>query len=546
MDTENEPIPATKRSLGRAILGGMPTVIVILSLAAVGWWGHRTGWTAPTFASLTSRGPAPAEDWCDVHNVQLSRCIACNPALAGESAADWCKEHGVAESKCTICHPEILTTGVAGDWCREHGVPESSCTLCHPEIAQQGVVAARATDVVVSDTLGAARKPAGPVRDPATCQTHALKVQFASPQAVEKAGIRLGSVIERPMAAAIAIPGEVDYDRRRFAQIPARVAGILWRVEKDLGDSVREGDVLAVLDSAEVGKAKADLLQARAALDVGTLHAQRLERSVEAGFRTEVERVQADANVREAQIRLFHANQALLNLGLPLPIGAPDPDTIARLGLPDAVLAQLPAGTPSANLLPILAPFEGIVVARAVAQGVSVEPGHQLFALADTRRMWVTMDLPQADATRVALDAPVSFRPDGAADAVTGRVNWISTAVDEMTRTVKVRADVANEAGALRAHMFGRARIVIRTSPTAIAVPSEAVQWEGCCHVVFVRLTDEVFQTRKVRIGTRDAAYTEVLVGLLPGEVVVTRGSHVLKSEILKSNLGAGCCGDDR
>jgi cobalt-zinc-cadmium efflux system membrane fusion protein len=121
-------------------------------------------------------------------------------------------------------------------------------------------------------------------------------------------------------------------------------------------------------------------------------------------------------------------------------------------------------------------------------------------------------------------------------------VTWISTSVDEMTRTVKVRADVENPKGKLRAHSFGRAEVVLRTSADAVAVPNEAVQWEGCCYVVFVRLTDEIFQTRKVRLGAKDAAYTEILVGVLPGEVVATTGSHVLKSEILKSNLGAGCC----
>jgi cobalt-zinc-cadmium efflux system membrane fusion protein len=111
-----------------------------------------------------------------------------------------------------------------------------------------------------------------------------------------------------------------------------------------------------------------------------------------------------------------------------------------------------------------------------------------------------------------------------------------------MTRTVQVRVDVPNPDGSLRAHSFGRAQIVLRTSPRAIAVPNEALQWEGCCHIVFVRLADEIFQTRKVRLGAKDQAYTEVLGGVLPGEVVVTAGSHVLKSEILKSKLGAGCC----
>jgi cobalt-zinc-cadmium efflux system membrane fusion protein len=108
-----------------------------------------------------------------------------------------------------------------------------------------------------------------------------------------------------------------------------------------------------------------------------------------------------------------------------------------------------------------------------------------------------------------------------------------------------VRADVENADGRLRAHTFGTGRIVVRDSPNAVAVPTSAVHWEGCCHVVFVRLTDEVFQTRKVRIGAHDAHFTEVLAGVAAGEVVAAEGSHVLKSELLKSKLGAGCCDGD-
>ena len=105
-----------------------------------------------------------------------------------------------------------------------------------------------------------------------------------------------------------------------------------------------------------------------------------------------------------------------------------------------------------------------------------------------------------------------------------------------------MRAELDNQADTLRAHLYGTASIQIRAAPKAIAVPTKALQWEGCCHIVFVRLADEIFQTRKVKLGTADAAYTEVLAGLLPDEVVVTEGSSVLKAEILKSRLGAGCC----
>jgi len=195
--------------------------------------------------------------------------------------------------------------------------------------------------------------------------------------------------------------------------------------------------------------------------------------------------------------------------------------------------------------LPLRAPLAGIVVRRDLVYGDTVDTTRILFEIADPQRMWVLMDVPQSSSSRIALGARMLLRPDHArGEPVAGHVDWVSTAVDDVTRTLQVRAMVDNVDGVLRANTFGKAQIVIRPTTKVIAVPSAAVQWEGCCHVVFVRLADTVFQTRKVRIGTRDAAYTEVLVGLLPGEVVVTAASHVLLAEILKSNLGAGCCGD--
>lgn len=544
MDTHQNQAAQAPRSAGQRLLAGLPTLIVLAGIGAIGFWGHHTGWRAPKFTDLFGAGAAAeAEDWCVEHNVPDSKCIACHPELAGESAADWCKEHGVPESKCTTCHPEILQTGVAGDWCKEHGVPESGCTLCHPEIARKGELAPDSADVVVTSD---SKETAPAVRDPRTCQTHALKVQFASAASLQKAGVRLGQVVERPMSDAVAANAEVDYDRTRFARVTSRVAGTVLRVERELGASVAAGDVLALIDSAEVGRAKAEFLQAKASVDVTARVAERVETSSAAGFKTEAERLNAAAAAREAKIRLFNARQALVNLGLAVPSDGADQKTIETLGLPSALLQSLPAGSATANVIPLLAPFDGVVTFRDVVMGDVIQPSEPLFEIADTRRMWVTMDVPQSEASRIKLGQEMVFQPDDARDEVaTGAVTWLSTAVDELTRTVKVRAHVDNSEGSLRAHSFGRAKVVVRSTPTAIAVPNEAVQWEGCCHVVFVRLSDEIFQTRKVRLGTKDAAYTEILAGVLPGEVVATAGSHVLKSEILKSNLGAGCCADE-
>ncbi|MEK7731157.1 MAG: efflux RND transporter periplasmic adaptor subunit, partial [Planctomycetota bacterium] len=393
-------------------------------------------------------------------------------------------------------------------------------------------------------SVGAGR----PAKDPSTCQTHALRVQFASAASVEKAGVKLGSVAERPMADTLIANAEIDYNRTRLAQVSSRAPGVAWWVGKEVGDRVRRGDVLALVDAADIGRAKAELLQAAAQRQVRAQALERTRSLISSKIATQAELQESEAALREAEIRLFNARQALINLGFVLPADTsdiPDERELQLLGVPPTIRETLDVSSTTANLLPITAPLDGVVTTRNIVAGEIVETSKPLFVVADTSRLWVMIDVPQALSGRLALGQRVRFRPERTSDdAALGTIAWISTAVDEQTRTVKVRADVDNTEGRLLAGMFGQAAITIRESPTAIAVPDEAVQWEGCCHLVFVRLTDEIFQPRKIKVGARSGGFTEVLVGVLPGEVVATTGSHVLKSEILKSSLGAGCTDD--
>jgi len=525
------------------ILVNAPAIGVLALLALIAFWGHRTGWKAGKFSGIFSRGAAEEkEDWCDSHGVPKSRCIACNPALGGADPRDWCKEHGVPESKCTTCHPEILTKGKAADWCKEHGVPELSCTLCHPDIAVKGTLPNSPDEPVISKSQDPKSAP-----DPALCQTHHLRVQFASPAAIKKAGIQLAAVEERPMVASVPASAEVEYDPTRLAQLSGRTIGAIWRIEKQIGDPVKKGDILCLIDAAEVGRAKSEFLQALAQVDLRSRSLKRIQSSADQGFRTQTELQEAEAALREAKIRVLSSQQALSNLGLSVRpedlAGLPEDQASEKLrflGLPEESKKNLTTAT--ANLLPVIAPFDGVVISQQGVAGELADPGKPIYGVADPRRMWILLDVRLEDASGLAIGQAVHFRPDGSADeVVVGKIHWLSTSVDEKTRTVKVRAEVDNPDGRLRAHTFGSARIVTRRDEKAIALPDEAIQWEGCCSIVFVRLTDEIFQTRKVRLGTRNRGYTEVLVGVLPGEVIVTTGSHVLKSDILKSKLGAGC-----
>ena len=114
---------------------------------------------------------------------------------------------------------------------------------------------------------------------------------------------------------------------------------------------------------------------------------------------------------------------------------------------------------------------------------------------------------------------------------------------------VQIRTVLANLDGRLLNETFGTGQVILRQEPQAIVIPSGASHWEGCCQVVFVRDKNyfnssgsfKVFHVRSVRLGATNGDYTEVLSGVLPGEVVASAGSDVLRAQLLKNNLGAGC-----
>ncbi len=498
----------------------LPTGLVLAALGGLAFWGHHAGWTFPSFAMLTGSETKEKDDWCP--------------------------EHGVPESRCVECDSDLLPRGKDHGWCRKHGI--SDCPFEHPEVAQLKQV----PKITPADLERAERALAFLPRpeNNSKCKLHHRRIQFASSEAVEKAGIDVAPVWQAPVVEAVKANGEITYDQTRVARLSARVPGTVWVVPREVGDSVRRGEVLALVDAAEVGKAKAEFLQAIAQV---RLRGKTLESLRSVATAVAEQRVrEAETALSEAQIRLLGAQQSLVNLGLPVDAEAvkdlPEKQIAAHiqfLGLPEPVYQSLDPKTTTANLLPIKAPLDGVVVAREVVAGEVVDVTKVLFVVADTRQMWLTLNLRQEDTKRLLLGQPVRFRTDGTAEEVQGTVAWISTSVDEKTRLVKVRANLANAEGLLRASTFGQGQVVLREEKDAIVVPNEAVHWEGDCFVVFVRDKNflekdapKVFHVRKVRIGVKDAENTEVIAGVLPGEVIATKGSGTLRAELLKNNLG--------
>lgn len=392
-----------------------------------------------------------------------------------------------------------------------------------------------------------------PTHDPARCPYVGKPIRLKDHEALERTGITVTEVGARDLTEQVEAGGTLEFLPTGQARISARAAGVVWWLAKTPGELVRPGELLALVESPDVGKAKSDFLQAR-------VHVQSRKQALsllQEGPGAPRQTVQtAESALREAQAALTNAENALANLGLPIEArsldGQSDADAaqdLRFLGLPKELPKKLADRlTPSlapANLLPVFAPpeFAGRVLAVDAVEGETVPAMQPFLRLANTDRLVVRLDVPAEDAGRLRPGQAVEFRPDGdAGSPATGKVAWISPALDERTRTVAVRAEVENADGRLRAHSFGTGRVTLRQTAGATVVPRGAVQWEGCSHVVFVRgpQSELEFTPRRVKLGLTQGEVVQVLDGLKPGETVVLMGSHVLKTELFKDRLGEG------
>ena len=179
--------------------------------------------------------------------------------------------------------------------------------------------------------------------------------------------------------------------------------------------------------------------------------------------------------------------------------------------------------------------------------------------------MMLTLDIRQEDRHRVKVGRKqkVRFEPDGDnGNAVEGTIDWIGNEFDPKTRTVKARAFVPNADGRLKAHAFGKARIEIRATSMVLTLPEEAIQWEGCSHIVFVHEPPKKFEVRKVKLGIRrdgfvevepgfdeklfldplhflsKDGYVQIVFGVQENDVIAILGTHVLKSMLFRERLG--------
>lgn len=437
-------------------------------------------------------------DWCDEHGVPESQCLQCNPKLtfdaqAKDEAKGYCREHAVPESMCTKCHPDLVAEFIAkGDFCREHGFPESVCPRCHPELAEK--VGLKAT-----------------FPEPGT------KVRLASEELVKAAGIETAVAEEKPFAESLEVVGRVTFNQNRLAQISSRGEARIADVRVDVGDDVRAGQSLVVVESASAGEDRARLSAAQAAVQAAKAALQRRESLQGIASQREVEEARRD--VATAQAEVDAASAALRASGA-------DPNASAG------------------GRLVLTAPFAGTVVARDAVAGRNVAGGHVLVEVADIQTMWAELEIPEESALFVKPEQRVLLQFEGAKQKREAKISRVAASVDPATRTVRARVELDNKDRSLKAGLFFRAQIELSGTKGAVLVPKEAVQTAEGQRLVFVDRGGGVFDPIPVQVGQHTSTSIEITSGLEPGALVVTAGAFLLKTEVLKDSIGAGCADD--
>lgn len=349
-----------------------------------------------------------------------------------------------------------------------------------------------------------------------------------------------GGLVRTHMAAKAKVPmvlpttGEVALNENASVHISPRIPGIIESVSADIGARVKAGDTLLTLASVELGKALAEYGRNRALTGLS-------EKVLVRETKLKEQKVGSEQDIIEAQMAFeLHRSDLLAS-----------EQTLHVLGLREKDLAGMsesPHGV-GAGLLPVRAPLAGTIIEKHAVAGEMAEPGKDLMLLSDLGTVWIWADVRSSDLARllaaekrgpVTVEITVEAFPDR---RFAGMLDYVGATMDEQTRTVKVRATVKNHEMELRPGMFCEAAISLATGQDeeVLAVPRAAVLSDEGKSFVFKHWKDDFFVRQDVRKGREFFGMVEIVSGLQAGETIVSDGAFLLKSDVLREKMGAGC-----
>jgi cobalt-zinc-cadmium efflux system membrane fusion protein len=330
---------------------------------------------------------------------------------------------------------------------------------------------------------------------------------------LKAAGVTLAAAAPAAIKVAITLPGEIRFNEDRTAHVVPKLAGVVTSVHAELGQNVKQGQVLAVIASSGLSEQRSELLSAQRRFALASTTFEREQRLWQDKISAEQDYLQAKQAMHEAEIAVRNARQKIDALGT----GA--------------------AADASGNLnrLELRAPFDGVVMEKHLALGEAVKEDANVFTISDLSSVWAELAVPPKDLNRVRVGETVMVKASAFEAQASGKITYVGSLLGEQTRTAKARVALANPDRSWRPGLFVNVEVLSGQADAAVVVSTEAIQTVEDKPVVFVKVAGG-FRAQPVVVGRSDGKLTEVLQGLQAGAQYASAGSFVLKAELGKDS----------
>ncbi|MFY9327213.1 MAG: efflux RND transporter periplasmic adaptor subunit [Georgfuchsia sp.] len=342
-------------------------------------------------------------------------------------------------------------------------------------------------------------------------ETGGLKL---SPEEMERAGIKVEALTPQSLADTVTVTATIHPNQDRIVRIAPRVEGRIVHVSANLGETVRPGQVLAVLDSVTLGEAQSTLLQAQSSQRVAQADYKRAEALNAEEIISQRDYLRAKAEFEKSSAELRSAEDRVRLLGGSITAGRAD------------------------STFQLTAPLAGTIVEKSATVGELRSPSDSLFTVADLSKLWIEANLTEDMLAKVrsgaAATVTVAAYPG---ERFAGRVTYVASLLDKGSRTIPARIEVSNKDGRLKPEMFANATIETGGEKrNALSVPDAAIVLLQGQPTVFVA-EHGGFEARAIESGDKLSEHTVVKSGLAAGEQVVVAGAYALKARLLKSQI---------
>ena len=336
------------------------------------------------------------------------------------------------------------------------------------------------------------------------------KVKLTDAQ-IKASGVTLATSGAARIQSAVQLPGEIGFNEDRTAHVVPRVAGVVEAVSVSLGQFVKKGAVLAIISSTSLSEQRSELLAAQKRLEFARTTFAREKKLWEEKISAQQDYLQAEQQLREAEIAAQNARQKLAALGA----------TTTNAG--------------SLSRFEVRAPFDGAIVEKHVTLGETVKEDANIFVLSDLSTVWANIVVPAKDVEKVRVGLSAVVTTTSSDTKASGKVSYVGALIGEQTRSANARVVLQNPQMAWRPGLYVNVELVAEQMDVPVAVAANAVQSLNDKPVVFMRVADG-FIAQPVSIGRSDGKQVEIVKGLKAGVEYAAAGSFVIKAELGKSS----------